>query len=120
MVKAEAYLQSNVLKLCTSYRLLAYHTHDSRRSQPGFPDLVIVGPGGVLFVELKSEAGKTTADQEKWLAALNGAGVRAELWRPADLYSGRINDTLRDLAAKRRPRSVTCPSCTHKIPLEAA
>lgn len=121
-MKPEAYLQSNVLKLCISRRLLAYHTHDSRRSQPGFPDLVIVGPGGVLFVELKSETGRLSPDQKTWQEALAAApGVRWLLWRPADLHSGRIDEELRKLASPPRPKVVTCPTCTTKIKLlEAA
>jgi hypothetical protein len=50
---------------------LIYHTHDSRRSQAGFPDLVAIrrDPDGVtLFVgELKRENGRITAEQSAWL-----------------------------------------------------
>ena len=59
----------------------------------GFPDLVIAGPGGVLFRELKSAAGTLSAEQRMWLHALKSADVG--VWRPADLQSGRIEQELR-------------------------
>lgn len=49
---------------------LAYHTHDSRRSAAGFPDCVFVKDGRVIFVELKTEVGKLSPDQQVWLDKL--------------------------------------------------
>lgn len=49
----------------------AYHTHDSRRSQAGFPDLVLVKEGRVIFAELKTETGKLSPAQERWLKKLS-------------------------------------------------
>jgi hypothetical protein len=63
-----------------------YHTHDSRRSEPGFPDLVLVKPPRVLFVELKRENGKLTDEQHAWMRALAGCpGVEVYVWRPPNL-----------------------------------
>lgn len=56
----------------------------------GWPDLVLVGAGGVLFRELKSAAGSPSEEQRAWLVALNVAGQDANVWRPVDLRSGRI------------------------------
>lgn len=45
--------------------------------RPGFPDLFLPRPRGKyhgLFVEMKYENGKTTADQEWWLATLAREG----------------------------------------------
>ena len=75
--------------------LLCYHTHDSRRSEPGFPDLVIVGRGGVLIRELKRQRGKVTVAQTVWLDALEHAGADAGVWRPADLLDGTILSQMR-------------------------
>lgn len=73
-----------------------YHTHDSRRSQPGFPDLVLVHPKhGVLWRELKTVKGRVSPAQRDWLADLMAAGEDADVWRPADLTSGRILAELR-------------------------
>lgn len=79
-------------------QILWYHTHDSRRSPSGFPDLVCVGPRGVLYRELKRQNGKLTKAQEAWLAALTAAGQDAGVWRPDSLLSCRIARQLAALA----------------------
>ena len=61
-----------------------YHTYDSRRSDAGFPDLVLVRRPRVIFAELKSDRGKLTDDQRAWLEALDGCSVERYIWRPSD------------------------------------
>lgn len=42
---------------------------------PGFPDFLVVGRNGLVFVELKrSQYGKISDEQRAWLAALGVAG----------------------------------------------
>ncbi len=57
------------LALCGFDRI--YHTHDSRRSQAGFPDIVairVTPDHATLFVgELKRETGRVTNAQNDWL-----------------------------------------------------
>lgn len=98
---SEAELEQAVRGLIAAHRLLGYHTHDSRRSTPGFPDWVVVGPGGCVFRELKSESGQLSGMQSRWLYALTGAGVDASVWRPRDLVSGRIGRELEALTCHR-------------------
>lgn len=83
----EAQLLAKIRYLGRFYGWRTYHTHDSRRSEPGFPDLVLVHAGQhrVIFAELKTATGRTTPEQDAWLADLTAAGVEAYLWRPADL-----------------------------------
>lgn len=82
---SEAAFQQQVLNLATLYDWASYHTHDSRRSQPGFPDLVLVRDGDLIFAELKTETGRVRPDQARWLAMLeNVQGVDVYLWRPSD------------------------------------
>jgi hypothetical protein len=76
--------------------VLRYHTHDSRKSPSGFPDLVIAGPGGVLFRELKRQRKDPTGAQDEWLCAVTEGGGDAGVWRPENLLSGQI---ARELAA---------------------
>lgn len=61
----------------------------------GWPDLVLAGPAGVLFRELKSARGVPSEEQRLWLGALRAAGQDAGLWRPTDWRSGRILEELR-------------------------
>jgi len=77
--------QAQVLQLANLTGWLTYHTHDSRRSQAGFPDLVFVRPPAIVFAELKSARGKLRPEQEAWLEAVAGCEtVGARLWRPSD------------------------------------
>lgn len=85
-------------RLC-GWRLI-YHTHDSRRSAAGFPDLVMLRPPEPpLFVEVKSGNGKLRPEQQEWLTALQASGCRAVVWRPVDWTSGRIEAPTWDAAA---------------------
>lgn len=63
---------------------MAYHTHDSRHSEPGFPDLCMVKDGRIVFAELKTETGKSTPHQEHWLKELSKCNAEVYLWRPSD------------------------------------
>lgn len=62
----------------------AYHTHDSRRSEPGFPDLVCVKQGRILFLEIKKQRGRVSPEQRRWIDALAviGSPVAAFVVRP--------------------------------------
>lgn len=48
-----------------------YHTHDSRKSEKGFPDLCMVRGPVLVFMELKSENGRPTAEQLSWMEDLS-------------------------------------------------
>ena len=95
MPLSESEFQSQVRALCRFYGLTVYHTHNSQRSDPGFPDLCIVGSRGILFRELKREDGRLTAMQKHWISILQAAGQDADVWRPSDL--GRIRHELKAL-----------------------
>lgn len=94
----EAPLQKYVRRECKTRDLLHYHTYRSQRSEPGFPDSVIVGPRGVMFRELKSDTGRPDPEQVRWLSALRTAGSDAGIWSPQDRRSGRILNELNWLA----------------------
>lgn len=95
---SESQFQSQVIELATLLGFtLIYHTHDSRRSPSGFPDLVLVSGhrAAVLFRELKKESGRVSGTQKDWIAGLQSAGQDAGVWRPSDMKSGRIIRELR-------------------------
>lgn len=61
-----------------------YHTFDSRRSNPGWPDLVLLKQGRMICLELKTERGRIRPEQEVWIAALDQVpGVTARIVRPS-------------------------------------
>jgi len=90
----EADLQTAVLGLAAWLGVLAYHTHDSRRSQSGWPDLALCGTRGMILRELKSAQGRPSKTQLEWGERLTLAGQDWDIWRPADLASGRIHSEL--------------------------
>lgn len=79
----EIEFQRRITDLCDWLKLTWHHETDSRRTRAGFPDLVIVG-NAVIFVELKSQRGRVSPEQQAWLDALMRAGVEAHVWRPDD------------------------------------
>lgn len=81
-----------VLALAERVGVLAHWCADSRRcvGDRGFPDLTIVGSHGVIFAELKTDRGMTSAEQDLWIWTADRAGIRAVVWRPDHLIDGTI------------------------------
>ena len=84
----EAAFQASIVKLLSfSHGWEYYHTHYSKRSNPGFPDLVMwndykgIGP---FFRELKKQSGVVSPDQKKVMTSLYQAGCDVQVWRPSD------------------------------------
>lgn len=80
----EADFQRRITDYCDLLGLKWHHETDSRKSPAGFPDLVILGDGGVIFAELKADRGRVTPAQNDWLMRLSTAGAESYLWRPKD------------------------------------
>lgn len=91
---SEDAFQRQVERLAESLGWKVYHTHDSRRSHRGWPDLVLGRRGRVLFRELKTMKGRTTPDQKQWLELLNAAGHDAAVWRPVQWFDRTIEREL--------------------------
>lgn len=104
MPLTEAEFQQQITDYCDWLHLTWHHETDSRKSKKGFPDLVIVGIGGVAFLELKSEKGKVRPDQQEWIDALKMAqgGHVAYIVRPSQ-WEG-VRHMLHRLAGKPLPR----------------
>lgn len=97
---SEDELQNNIIQLAKLYGWMFYHTRDSRGSQAGFPDLVLVRRGQLVFAELKTKTGRMTPAQHVWADELNmvehysDGAVQTFLWRPSDWLSGEIQKVL--------------------------
>lgn len=92
----EAQFQRQILQLAqlTGWRVAHFRTAMNARGKymtpvagdgKGFPDLVLVKGGRVLFRELKRDRTYLEADQKLWRDALLSAGADWALWRPRDL-----------------------------------
>ncbi len=56
----------------------------------GFPDLVMVRRGRLIFAELKSERGRLSPNQEPWIDDLTAFGpAEVYLWKPS-MWSGIV------------------------------
>jgi len=95
-------LRHCVIPLARVHGWLAFHDPDSRRSEPGLPDLVLARRGVVLLIETKTEKGRVSTvqrisrtgrimpSQEDWIRESG-----AKLWRPSDWSSGEIERILK-------------------------
>ena len=81
----EKEFDAQVRELCDIYGWRRYHTYRSKHSPAGFPDLVLVRDGRLIFAELKSEKGKLRPEQKEWIAALEETGVEVYVLRPSQL-----------------------------------
>jgi hypothetical protein len=88
----EAQLQQAVIDVARFYGWLHYHTHDSRRSVAGWPDLFLVHPrtGEIVVAELKATSGRVSHAQQEWIDAFAAAGVVVNVWRPSHLTGGQV------------------------------
>lgn len=79
--------QRQVRQLADQLGYRAYHTFDSRRSDTGFPDLVLVHPARqrIVYLELKREQGRITETQAGWIRDLHAAGAEVYVARPRHL-----------------------------------
>lgn len=83
---SEKNFQELIVSLARNSGWLVFHTYDSRRCAPGFPDLVMVRGKHLIFAELKSQKGRLTAEQKQWLDRLwlSAEGLEVYLWRPSN------------------------------------
>lgn len=117
----ESAWQNTIVGLARTLGYTAYHTHDSRRSESGFPDLVLAKPGSpVIYAELKRHDGKVSAKQQLWLDLLAGAsGSAVYLWR-AERLSVRPQAVWEEIADILRlgPGNIGRPETTRWIVVE--
>lgn len=86
LFKDEADFQQQLTTAAKRMGYRCYHTHDSRKSEPGFPDVVLASPRQkrIVYAELKQDGENLSEDQAWWAAALLEAGHEWYLWRFKD------------------------------------
>lgn len=87
-------LQQQVYDRARQFGWRAYHTWDSRRSAPGFPDLILLRNERIIAAELKRQNAGPRPEQREWLQAFEDAGAEVYVWRPMDLLDQTIDFVL--------------------------
>lgn len=80
----EKQVQEAIVKAARLHNWHCYHTFDSRRSEPGFPDLVLIRGDRCLVAEIKGPKGHVSPAQATWIDAFQKAGIEAYLLYPDD------------------------------------
>ena len=107
MSTTEADFQADIIAAAKTFGVEAFHPFNSRASEPGWPDLTLVG-AGVMFRELKTQRGIVTPSQAFWIAILSDAGLDAAVWRP-DQWPEPIISQIRSLGRIGRIKPVYLP-----------
>lgn len=81
--KDEKEFQAAIIKEAKKLLWDCFHVTNSRRSKAGFPDIVLWRER-MIYAELKTEKGITSAAQETVIAGLRAAGAEVYVWRPSD------------------------------------
>lgn len=81
----------------TLWGIYSYDYH--HRSGRGWPDWVIIGPGGILFRELKSLSGNLSEQQRYVGQMLRYHGCNWKIWNPDSLADGTIDRELDAIVA---------------------
>jgi hypothetical protein len=122
-VVTHAQLLTEIFLLCREHRQLqAFYWPDSRQAwQKGWPDLTIGGPGYWVFREVKPAFARLSREQRATGYLMLAGGLDWAVWRPADLRSGLIADTVRlvaglnpGLKTRREFRMATCRRARRK------
>ena len=79
----EAEYQEQIIQLAEACGWLVWHDQDSRRNRAGLPDLLMVRGPVLLFIEVKTEKGKVSPEQEAFIGRLKQVKyVDADVVRP--------------------------------------
>ena len=107
---SESAFQNKVIDIARLNGWLVHHTRPAQvragkwatpvTGDIGLPDLILAHPKrGLIFAELKTEIGRLTPGQKKWVATLHDAGVEIYVWRPS-----MMDDIIRTLNRKEAPK----------------
>ena len=90
---SESEFKSEIRKFAKKHGWRVYFS--KRSDDKGWPDLVLVRDGQLIFAELKRETGyKIYPEQEEWLEDLSEVeSVEAHMWFPHDFESIKLRLT---------------------------
>ena len=107
----EAQFQTRIIDRARALGWWVHHDRPARKgdgswSTPiqgdaGFPDLVLVRMGRVIFAEIKTEKGRLRLEQREWLTELSGTPWEDNIWDRSlalveyEVYLWRPSDTPR-------------------------
>ena len=91
-------VQAAIVDIARLLHWRSYHTFDSRKSEAGFPDLVLVRER-VIYVEVKRSGQRPRPEQVEWLNALAAAGAEVYVWTEDDY------DEAASVLSQRVPRA---------------
>lgn len=83
----EKQFMAQVIELASVLGWRVYHTHDSRHSAAGFPDLMLLRGTVMIVAELKVGTHMPTQAQREWIGAfvrLRWENCQVFVWRPTD------------------------------------
>lgn len=81
---SEREFQQAVVDLARLNGWLVHFVWNSRHSPSGWPDIFAVRDSEIVVLELKTERGRVTESQRRWLLAFQTAGISARVYRPSD------------------------------------
>lgn len=97
----EAELLRTVIQLCRRHDVELHHGYQPERDRPGFPDCAMLGTRAAAFRELKSQTGRLLPAQLQTAERMTACGLDFDVWRPADLESGRIELEIAGLSGRQ-------------------
>jgi hypothetical protein len=104
--RVEATIMNSIIAELRLLGYLVFHDNDSLLNESGFPDIVAVGFGKALILELKAGKNKPTEKQAKWIAEFSDAGIDARIFYVEDWYKSELRNEMVELSrtAKRARR----------------
>lgn len=96
----EKQVQAAIVDIARLLHWRVFHVFDSRKSEAGFPDLVLVRDR-VIYAEVKRAGQRPRPSQVEWLNALSSAGAEVYVWTESDY------DEVVSILSQRVPRAET-------------
>jgi hypothetical protein len=95
MTTSELDYTQQIMEIAQRIGFLAFHDQDSRRNNPGFPDIVLIGFGRAIILELKIPTGRLSTEQNAWIRAMAAAGLDVRVLRvtPTSIDALRVELT---------------------------